>query len=158
MARFNPATTNSVVTVQSRVKEYNYSRKKRLITKSELRFFHTLLKVVNGFYYVVPQVCLPALLEYKIKGQNWKGAFSRIARKSVDYAICCRKKLVPVCAIELDDPSHNRPDRQERDRLVERIFAKVKLPLLRIPTSKQDDEAHLRALLSTVKIPPEAQP
>jgi very-short-patch-repair endonuclease len=40
--------------------------------------------------------------------------------------------LSPILAIELDDMSHERSDRQERDREVERILKDANMPLLRI--------------------------
>lgn len=36
-----------------------------------------------------------------------------------------------VCAIELDDASHEENERRIRDKEVERIFAEAKLPLVR---------------------------
>ena len=35
--------------------------------------------------------------------------------------------------IELDDASHGRSDRQERDTLVDQILAVAKIPILRVP-------------------------
>ena len=105
-------------------KNYAYQRKWNLITKSELKFFQLLLKVVDSYYYVIPQVHLSTLFQHKVWGQNWRAALSRIQRKSVDYVICCRQKLVPICAIELDDLSHQKEDRKKRDKVVEDIFHK----------------------------------
>lgn len=34
--------------------------------------------------------------------------------------------------IELDDISHERPDRQERDRLVDAVFNQAGLPILHV--------------------------
>ena len=134
-------------------RKYAYKRKWYLLTKSELRFFHTLLGVVHNFYYVVPQVHLSSLLDHKTWGQNWRGALSRIQRKSVDYVICSRHELTPVCAVELDDPSHNEPDRAERDKLVEALFKEAGIPLIRIKTQEQDNVDLLRARLGKVVIP-----
>ena len=140
------------------VQEYKYQRKWYLVTPSELSFFHTLLGVVNDFYYVVPQVHLSSLLNHKTWGQSWKGALSRIQRKSVDYVICSRKELTPVCAIELDDPSHSEPDRIERDKLVESIFQEAGIPLIRIKTQEQNNISLLRGKLEGIAIPSRIKP
>jgi hypothetical protein len=42
--------------------------------------------------------------------------------------------MKPVLAIELDDNSHKRRDRVERDVFVNQIFEDARLPLLRIKT------------------------
>ena len=140
------------------VQEYKYHRKWYLVTQSELSFFHTLLEVVHNFYYVVPQVHLSSLLNHKTWGQSWKGALSRIQRKSVDYVICSRKELTPVCAIELDDPSHSEPDRVERDKLVESIFEEAGIPLIRIKTQEQNNVQLLRDKLADIAIPSRIKP
>lgn len=140
------------------VQDYKYQRKWYLVTRSELYFFHTLLKVVDKFYYVVPQVHLSSLLEHKTWGQNWKGALSRIQRKSVDYVICSRKELAPVCVIELDDPSHSLPERVQRDKFVEEVLQKAEVPLIRIKTHEQEDLQLLREKLAPVAIPKWVKP
>ena len=140
------------------VQEYKYQRKWYLVTRSELSFFHTLLGVVNNFYYVVPQVHLSSLLDHKAWGQSWKGALSRIQRKSVDYVICSRDELTPVCVVELDDPSHSAPDRIERDKLVESIFKEAGIPLIRIKTQEQNNLQLVRDKLAGVVIPSRIKP
>ena len=82
-------------------------------------------------WYVVPQVHLSALLNHKVKGQNWKGAFQHINGKSVDFVLLSKENAKPICAIELDDSSHDRNDRLSRDEEVERIFKQAKIPLAR---------------------------
>lgn len=50
--------------------------------------------------------------------------------------------MKPICAIELDDSTHNYKNRAERDAEVERIFTEAKLPLARFKNpeklSRQD--------------------
>ena len=41
-----------------------------------------------------------------------------------------------VAALELDDSSHKRLDRQERDSFVAQVFACAKLPLIRVPAQR----------------------
>ena len=53
-----------------------------------------------------PQVHLSALLDHKVKGQDWRIAFRHINGKSVDYVLCDKATLQPVYAIELDDYTH----------------------------------------------------
>jgi hypothetical protein len=39
----------------------------------------------------------------------------------------------PILGIEIDDKSHNKPSRQERDDFVNGLYNAMNLPLLRIP-------------------------
>ena len=55
--------------------------------------------------------------------------------------------LEVVCAIELDDVSHLRPDRIERDKFVNHAFESAGLPLLRIPVEKAYKAAEVRDLI-----------
>lgn len=102
------------------------------MTDSEHVMFNLLNELVGSRYYIFPQVHLPTVLDHKIKGQSWIGAFRHINQKSVDFVLCDKVKSSPILAIELDDRSHDRPDRQERDHEVERIFAGADMPLLRL--------------------------
>lgn len=110
---------------------YNYTAKKYFLTKSERDFYNMLGQAVGGDYRIFAQVHLSSILDEKVKGQDWRAARASINRKSVDYLLCEKNYLSPVLAIELDDPSHDRPDRIVRDELVEAVLARVGLPLLR---------------------------
>lgn len=112
--------------------KYRYARKEYLLTQPERDCFNALLRTVGNQYHVFPQIHLASILEHKIRGQNWNGAFRHIDEKSVDFVLCDKERLSPVLAIELDDRTHERSDRQERDREVERILLEANLPLLRL--------------------------
>ena len=111
---------------------YNYFRKDYFMSRAERDFFNILIEVVGSDYYIFPQVHLSAILNHKVKGQNWKAAFKHINGKSVDFVICDKTNLKPLVAIELDDSSHNAEDRRVRDTEVERIFKDAALPLVRL--------------------------
>ena len=101
------------------------------MTDAEANFFSILTEVVENKYYIFPQIHLPSILNHKIVGQDWYGAYRHIDEKSVDFVLCSHNNLEPVLAIELDDNSHLRDDRIQRDTEVERILNQAKLPLIR---------------------------
>jgi hypothetical protein len=119
---------------------YHYKNKNYIMTRSENEFFKLLINVAGDRYYVFPQVHLSAILDEKIKGQSWKAAFRHINGKSVDFVLCDKENLKPTYAVELDDNSHERSDRQERDIEVERIFQATDLPLVRFSDYKNLSE------------------
>lgn len=124
-ARYLPAPVKKKSVV------YAYEIKNKMMTERELFFYEKLTNVAGSKYAVVPQVHLSAFLNHKIKGQNWKGAFSVINGKSVDYLFVDKATQKPAIAIELDDYSHQSDARIERDRKVENIMTASGMKLVR---------------------------
>jgi very-short-patch-repair endonuclease len=118
-------------------KKYQYRRKNFFMTRAEHECFDALFKAIGNEYFIFAQVHLPTLVDHKISGQNWKIALSHINRKSVDFVLCDKNYISPKLAIELDDKSHERPDRQERDREVESILKNAGITLLRLENHGQ---------------------
>lgn len=116
--------------------KYSYIAKKHLMTASEEKFFKVLCDIFEHKCYIIPQVHLSTLFDHKVKGQDWRAAFYHINGKSVDFVLCRRSDLSPLCAVELDDRTHDMDIRVERDTEVERIFSCANLPLVRIRNSK----------------------
>ncbi len=111
---------------------YQYKRKNFLMSRAEHECYDALMLAVGKDYYIFPQVHLPTIVDSKVVGQNWRGAFRHINEKSVDFVLCDKAYIAPKLVIELDDRSHERVDRQERDKEVERILEVANLPLLRL--------------------------
>lgn len=112
-------------------KKYHYRAKSHVMTRYEEKFFRILNEIFADKCYVAPQVHLSALLDFKLSGQNWRGAFLHINGKSVDFVLLRKDNFEVICAIELDDASHESLERKKRDEEVERIFREAKLPLVR---------------------------
>lgn len=125
---------------------YSYTAKSLLMTRVEAEFFTKLVSVVDERYYVFPQVHLSALLDHRVKGQDWRYAFRHINGKSVDFVLCDKETLRPTYAIELDDSTHEMPDRRERDIEVERVFKEAKLPLVRFSNKNMSQQEIIQAL------------
>ena len=112
--------------------QYKYYAKSYVMTSRENECFKILNEVFSSKWFVIPQVHLSALLDYKVKGQNWNAAFRHINGKSVDFVLIGKESFKVICAIELDDSTHNKPERKERDVEIERIFNQARIPLARI--------------------------
>ena len=68
------------------------------------------------------------------KGRGNRAALNRIESRHIDFLICQKDTLKPVVAIELDDKSHERPDRIKRDNFVNQLFDSTGLSLVRFPS------------------------
>jgi very-short-patch-repair endonuclease len=131
---------------------YSYGAKSLMMTRTESEFFTKLDRVVSERYYVFPQVHLSALLDHKVKGQDWRFAFRHINGKSVDFVLCDRETLRPMYAIELDDLTHEQSDRRKRDIEVERIFEEANLPLVRFKNKDVSETEIIQALSNARKL------
>lgn len=129
---------------------YKYSKKKFFMTRAEREFYNVLVSAVGNDYYVFAQVHLPTIIDHKIVGQNWRGAFRHIDEKSVDYVLCDKVYISPKLAIELDDYTHDRSNRKARDEEVERILKAAGLPLLRIQNHGHFDASELKIEIEKV--------
>lgn len=126
---------------------YNYIKKDFLMSRAEHEFFDILIEVVGNQYYVFPQIHLSTVLDNKVVGQNWRGAFRHIDEKSVDFVICDKAYIKPILAIELDDRTHEREDRKGRDGEVERILNESKLALLRFGNNGSFNKEEIKHLI-----------
>ena len=124
-------------------KRYQYKRKNFFLTRAEHECFDALMAAVGNDYLIFAQVHLPTLIDNKVVGQNWRGAFRHINGKSVDFVLCDKAYISPKLAIELDDKTHERPERQERDVEVERILQEAGVPLLRLTNKGSFDPDEL---------------
>jgi very-short-patch-repair endonuclease len=118
--------------VENKRKTYQYKKKDFFLSRAEHECYDALVTAVGKDFYIFAQVHLPTIVDNKVVGQNWKGAFRHINEKSVDFVLCDKAYIAPKLVIELDDSTHERPDRIERDREVERILEEAGLPLLRL--------------------------
>ncbi len=126
------------------VDKYRYQPKYRLMTANELKFFRRLEKICASKYYIFPQIHLSALVDHKVTGQSWRGAFTYINAWSVDFVLCRRDTLETAWVVELDDSSHHQSDVRQRDWSKEKILAQAGIPIVRFTTSElfnlTDDE------------------
>ncbi|HRF01982.1 MAG TPA: DUF2726 domain-containing protein [Pirellulaceae bacterium] len=116
-----------------------YRKRGPIVTKAERKFLTALDLAVKGRWRIFAMVRIADLLEVIPETPNRLTWFNRIACKHIDFVLCDPESLEPRGAIELDDATHQRADRQERDAFVDAAFAAAKLPLIRIPTAGEYD-------------------
>ena len=92
-----------------------------------------------------PEVRLADLIEPKPKAENpfWMECFNKIKAKHIDFALADEDTSI-VALIELDDSSHARPDRVERDDFVNAVLANTGYTLLRTYGELDVIEEYLR--------------
>jgi predicted RNA-binding Zn-ribbon protein involved in translation (DUF1610 family) len=104
------------------------------LSNAEISFCQVLRSAVGDRAIICPKVNLGDLF-FVATGDHRKNRAlaNRVDRKHVDFLLCEPKTMRPILGIELDDKSHERPDRQSRDQLVDSAFKAAGLPLARFP-------------------------
>src|SRR5512133_3175384 len=102
------------------------------LSSAEHSFYMVLKSMMGTYFTICPKVSLSDIFFVTHPDRNMS-AYNKINRKHVDFLICEAETMKPRFAIELDDKSHNRQDRIERDEFVEELFETASLPLVRSP-------------------------
>jgi hypothetical protein len=126
-----------------------YVLRRYLMSKAERSFFGVLEQVTDSSkYYIFPQVSLDKLVTVEKNTGSYQTYHNKVDRKSVDFVLFDRSAISPVLAIELDDSSHDREDRQERDVFVDGVLAKAGLHLLHVRAQAAYDPRQLAVSIS----------
>lgn len=131
------------------VAEWPYRTRDSLLSPAEVSFYHVLASVVNGRVVICPKAGLKdiLLITKRYKSRDYYRYFGRISQKHVDFVLCEPKSMQLVAAIELDDRSHGRADRENRDTVVDKIFSAAGLPLLHVAAAQTYNTSELAATL-----------
>ena len=105
-----------------------YNRKKYLLTQQELKFYKLIKNITDKYNLILfSQVTLYEIVTSK----NIKD-FNKIKSKTIDFVITDINTQIKLC-IELDDTTHIKENRQERDKFIEELFKELDIKLIRIP-------------------------
>lgn len=123
-----------------------YLQRDDFLSPAELSFYRVLAAALADRTVICPKVNLNDLFFVSQPQQNQRYR-NKIDRKHVDFLICHPATMRPACGIELDDSSHGRRDRRDRDQFVEQVFQSAGLPLVRIPARATYSPAELIAVI-----------
>lgn len=110
-------------------------------TTSEFNLYKVLLELFGDKYFIFPQINYSHLIEPRKSNFNdERKQRSRIDRKSADFVMCDKERIVPKLVIELDGYVHNYKSKQARDEFIDDLVGIVDLPILHIKTNSLDKE------------------
>jgi hypothetical protein len=126
-----------------------YILRQYLMSKAERSFLGVLEQVSDSSkYYIFPQLSLAKLVDVEKGAGSYQTYYNKVDRKSVDFVLFDKGALSPVLVVELDDSSHNRENRQERDAFIDRVLAKAGLPILHVRAQAAYDPRQLTTSIS----------
>jgi very-short-patch-repair endonuclease len=124
-----------------------YRLRDDFLSPAEASFYRVLKTAVGDRLLVFPKVGLQDLFFVSRQSSDRRSYHNKIDRKHVDFVLCDPDTLKPCVAVELDDASHKRAERAERDAFVDAVFAEAGLPLLRVAARMSYNTQQLEALL-----------
>lgn len=126
--------------------KYPYGKRDAFMSPAEISFFHVLKSILPAEYHLTVKVRIADLVYVKRPHEN-QGARNRIDRKHVDFVICELKTMDPKLVVELDDKSHQRKDRADRDAFVDEVFRTAGIPIVHIPAARGYQVDDIRRVL-----------
>ena len=134
-----------------KVRSFPYQRIETLFTPAERSFLPVLDQVLAPTdYRVFGKIRIADVLKVKsgINRSDWQKAFNRISAKHFDFVICRSSDLAIIAAIELDDKSHQKRNRKERDVFVDKATEAAGFPLVRVRCSNRYSQEEIAELLA----------
>lgn len=130
-----------IVKVLSKKKTPDYHLKDALLTQTEIAYYNIINAYFGEDYLVLPQINLASVIEKQ------GGGFQTELFRNADFGIF-DFDFRPILLIEINDNTHLRRDRQERDQKVGVICKKAHIPLI---TFWVKDGIDREAIYKTIK-------
>lgn len=120
-----------------------YRKKRTILSRAEWNFLQVLKNIVNSDKYEIDvQVPLVAVID-KLTQNSYRNELFRV----VDFLIVDSTSYEPLLLIELNDSSHERADRAERDRKVIEICERAHMPLISFNPLESKDSAYVKKII-----------
>lgn len=129
------------------IKEYPY-KKKLLLTKNEWYFYKKLKPICDKHnLHILSKIRFADLVEVRetVDPKEKIKYFNKISRKHIDYVLCKPDNLQVIALIELDDKSHERKDRIERDSFVDKVCEATNYKIVHIRNYEEIEDKLLNA-------------
>jgi hypothetical protein len=121
-----------------------YFSRGQLLTEGEAVFYQSLRRALPPGTSLAPKVRLCDIIDCDTAARR-KGFWHRISQKHVDFVLMNTETTEILLIIELDDRTHERRDRQERDEFVNQAFAAAGIQILHVKTAANYSVPGLRA-------------
>ena len=105
-------------------------QRKPFLTPAEIAYYKVLRMIFADRYLIFAQVRVIDLCDVLDRPFN-QGAVNRIDRRHVDFVLCHPRTFKPMAAIELDDRTHDHPDRRQKDAFLDEVFRSIGMKLVR---------------------------
>lgn len=120
-----------------------YVSKDFMMTPTEQKVYKLLEQKYGEQYYIFAQVRVVDVLQPNVKKyftwtKEYKALFWQVSQWHFDYVMCHKDNFRIYCALELDDLSHDSPDRVRRDRVLNAVCKDAGIQLKRMRLDYKD--------------------
>lgn len=132
MDKYQKVPSRQKEIIITRNQQYYPYHRKNLLTQNEYRFYQRLKAITEPLnLQILAKIRLADLIEVNkgLENKQWGMYFGKIKAKHIDFAIAEDMKIIAL--VELDDYTHQRADRQERDIFVNDVLAQTGYVLIR---------------------------
>ncbi len=126
-----------------------YRLRDNFLSAAELAFYRVLKQAVGQTHSINNKVRLWDVL-YVPRRDDSRTYENKISSKHIDFLLCDPTTMQPVLAIELDDASHNRKDRQDRDIFLDKALTAAGLAILHIKAARSYSIAEVQRQIASV--------
>ncbi len=128
---------------------FPYERNPNFLTSAESSFFRILEKAAGDKLRVFAKVRLGDVVKVRrgLSKIDNRSAFNRIRSKHLDFVVCGAEGLDVKFAVELDDSSHKKSHRQDRDRFVDRALDAAGVPIFHFQIKRAYSMQELREMI-----------
>lgn len=129
-------SSNDSQPIYSEKKHFAY-QKAQVLTEREKNFYETIRLIAEKHNLnVSAKMRLADIVkvsdEIKTQSSLWWSNFEKISQKHIDFALQDKTNLEIKLLIEIDDYTHQRADRIERDKFVDSVCEQVNIPILHL--------------------------
>jgi very-short-patch-repair endonuclease len=108
--------------------------KRNLLTDAEFKFYNELKKIIPTDQTILIKIRLADLIKQKKFSD-----FRRISQKHVDFILAQKSTLNVIGIVELDDYTHQKQHRIERDKFVDEALKSAGIPISHITVKNHYD-------------------
>lgn len=118
------AKTEAVKQTQTEPQKY---KSKKLMTDCETYFYKIISEEFSDKYLISPQVNLSSIVD---KVKDFPKQYQNELNRIIDFGIFDKQTLQPLLLIEINDKTHEQPDRIKRDKKVKEIVKNAGIKLI----------------------------
>ena len=116
---------------------HNTYQKAQVLTDREKSFYKVIRPIAEKHNLnVSPKMRLADIVNVsdyvEYKSSEWYSKFNKINKKHIDFALADKTNLEIKMLIEIDDYTHQKVDRIERDRFVDSVCEQANIPILHL--------------------------
>lgn len=114
---------------------FPYGLKDNFLSPAEISFYHVMCGCLTPDVTIVIKPRLGDILFVRQPDHN-QGAWNKINQKNVDFLLCETASMKPRLVVELDDSSHQKKNREDRDAFVDGALQAAGLPILHVKAAR----------------------